>query len=160
MLFPMNRSELIDHIKERFPGGVELLDTGKAEPFFLLKTDFLFDFCGAIRADEKLQIDYLCNIGGVDTGERLEVIYSVASVKNRIRFDFKMVLPYEKAEIESVQSIWPAANWYEREVWELYGINVRNHNNLTRFLLPDDWNQGHPMRKNWDAPDFIRMPEF
>ncbi|MDH4156843.1 MAG: NADH-quinone oxidoreductase subunit C, partial [candidate division Zixibacteria bacterium] len=64
------------------------------------------------------------------------------------------------AEVASVQQIWPAANWHEREMWELYGINVKNHDNLTRFLLPDDWDQGHPLRKDWNAPDFIRMPEL
>ena len=45
-------------------------------------------------------------------------------------------------------------------MWELFGLDVRNHGNLTRFLLPDDWDQGHPMRKDWDAPDFVRLPEF
>jgi NADH:ubiquinone oxidoreductase subunit C len=44
-------------------------------------------------------------------------------------------------------------------MWELYGINIRNHGNLKRFLLPDEWDQGYPMRKDWDAPDFKRMPE-
>jgi len=69
-------------------------------------------------------------------------------------------MPYENAEIDSIQEFWAGANWHEREVWELFGINIRNHGNLTRFLLPDDWNQGFPMRKNWDAPDFVRMPEL
>jgi len=76
-----------------------------------------------------------------------------------LRLDFKVILPYDKAEVDTLQSVWPAIGWYEREMWELYGINVKNHGNLTRFLLPDDWDQGFPMRKNWDAPDFVRLPE-
>jgi len=156
----MDKAALTKYILDKFAGKIELLDTGKAEPIFKIANEFLLEFCKAIHADETLHIDFLCNIAAVDTGEMFEVVYSVASVKNRIRFDFKLVMPYEGAEIESIQSIWPGANWHEREVWELFGINVRNHGNLTRFMLPDDWNQGHPMRKNWDAPDFVRMPEI
>lgn len=155
----MDKAALTKYILDKFAGKVELLDTGKVEPVFKIENDFLLQFCRAINSDEKLHIDFLCNITGVDTGERFEVVYSVASVKNRIRFDFKVVMAYENAEVESVQSVWPGANWHEREVWELYGINIRNHGNLTRFLLPDNWDQGYPMRKNWDAPDFVRMPE-
>jgi NADH-quinone oxidoreductase subunit C len=155
----MDRDALTKYILDKFAGKIELLDTGKVEPIFKIANDFLLEFCKAIHTDETLHIDFLCNIAAVDTGERFEVVYSVASVRNGIRFDFKLVMPYEGAEIESIQSIWPGANWHEREVWELFGINVRNHGNLTRFMLPDNWDQGHPMRKNWDAPDFVRMPE-
>ncbi|PKK82554.1 MAG: hypothetical protein CVT49_13130 [candidate division Zixibacteria bacterium HGW-Zixibacteria-1] len=156
----MNRDELAKYLLEKFQDKIEPLQTGKAEPFFLLKKpEDLVDFCRAVRDDTTLRMDYLCMMCGVDTGEHFEVVYSLASIKNRLRFDFKFPLPFENAEIDSVQEVWAGANWFEREVWELYGINVRNHGNLTRFLLPDDWNQGHPMRKNWDAPDFKRMPE-
>lgn len=155
----MNRDELISYLQDKFKDKIELLETGKVEPFFLIKAEDLVSFCAEIKRDNTLSVDYLCNIGGVDTGERFEVVYNVASVRRRIRFDFKCTLEYENAEINSIQEIWPAANWYEREIWELFGINVRNHGNLKRFLLPDDWDQGHPMRKNWDAPDFKRLPE-
>jgi len=156
----MNRDELIKYLQDKFQDKIELLDTGRVEPFFRIKPEDLVGFCRAIKDDDRLCMDYLCNIGAVDTGERFEVVYNVSSIKNRTRFDFKIVMEYENAAIDSVQRIWPAANWYEREMWELYGINIRDHGNLKRFLLPDDWNQGNPMRKNWDAPDFKRMPEF
>ena len=156
----MTLDQLTQYLQEKFEGQIELLETGRVEPFFLLKNkDELVSFCRAIKDDVKLEIDYLCNLGAVDTGERFEVVYNVASVARRIRFDFKIIFEYEGAEIDSIQEVWPAANWYEREVWELYGINIKNHGHLKRFLLPDDWAQGHPMRKNWDAPDFKRMPE-
>ncbi len=156
----MNRDELTKYILEKYAGKIELLETGKYEPVFLIKREDLLEFCKSINSDETLQIDFLNNIAAVDTGEKFEVVYSVSSVKKRISFDFKAVMPYEGAEVDSIQEIWAGANWHEREVWELYGINIRNHGNLTRFLLPDDWNQGFPMRKNWDAPDFKRMPEL
>lgn len=156
----MNREELAKYLLDKFSDKIETLETGKAEPFFLLKKpEDLVEFCRAVRDDAVLQMDFLCMMCGVDTGENFEVVYSLASIKNRLRFDFKFPLPYDKAEIDSVQEVWAGANWFERETWELYGINVRNHGNLTRFLLPDNWDQGFPMRKDWDAPDFKRMPE-
>jgi len=127
---------------------------------FLIKAGDLLTVGRALRDDPELRFDYLCNLGGVDTREKLEVVYNLASTGFNLRLDFKFQLGYDKPEIDSVIEIWPGANWYEREVWELYGINVRNHNDLRPLLLPEDWNQGHPMRKDWDAPDFIRMPEL
>jgi len=156
----VTRDELKSHIAGRFEGRMTLLDTGRYDPMYEVKRSDLLEVAKALRDDERVKFDFLCNLGGVDTGERFEIVYSVASTINNLRLDFKVILPYEAAEIESVQEVWPAANWHEREMWELYGINVLNHENLTRFLLPDDWDQGYPLRKDWDAPDFVRMPEL
>lgn len=156
----MTKDELKDYIGSHFQGKLTLLDTGRYDLMYEVKRDDLLEIAGALRDDEKLRFDFLCNMGGTDTTEHFEVVYSIASVAERHRLDFKLNLPYDSAEVDTVQNIWPAANWYEREMWELYGINVRHHGNLKRFLLPEDWNQGHPMRKDWDAPDFIRMPEL
>lgn len=155
----MDREQLVKYILDKFPGKVVLLDCGRVEPFFKVELDFLKEFCRVIRDDATLGMDFLCNIGAVDTGEHFEVVYSVASVKNKIRFDFKIFPERENPVIDSIIDVWPGANWYEREVWELFGINVNGHPNLKRFLLPDDWNQGHPMRKDWTAPDFLKLPE-
>ncbi|MDH4033911.1 MAG: NADH-quinone oxidoreductase subunit C, partial [candidate division Zixibacteria bacterium] len=113
-----------------------------------------------LRDHENLKFDFLNNISGVDTGERFEVVYSLSSITFSLRLDFKVALPYDQAVIESTKEVWPAAEWHEREIWELFGIDIANHGDLNRFLLPDDWDQGYPMRKDWDAPDFIRMPQL
>lgn len=162
----MNREQLTDYIKVNLssgqagsPIGLEIIDNNQAEPYFLIKTDDLLRFSRFVHDDPQLQMTFLMNVAAVDTGERFEVVYNVCSYALKHRLFFKIVLDREKPEIESVISVWPAANWYEREMWELYGINVRNHPNLTRFLLPDDWNEGFPMRKGWTGTDFIPLPE-
>lgn len=155
----MTREELQAYVTETYGDRLSPADTGRYDPLFLVQPEHLVEVCRALRDDSRLRFDYLCNIAGVDTGERFEVVYSLASIINHLRLDLKVVLPYDRAEIDSVIEVWPGANWFEREVWELFGINIRNHPNLTRFLLPDDWDQGHPLRKDWDAPDFIRLPE-
>ncbi|MEW6051351.1 MAG: NADH-quinone oxidoreductase subunit C [Candidatus Zixiibacteriota bacterium] len=156
----MTREELKAYVTGHFDGMLKPLETGRYDPMFEVKPADLLAVARALRDDEHVRFDFLCNLGAVDTRERFEIVYSLASVSKNLRLDFKLIMPYEQAAVDSVQEIWPAANWYEREMWELYGIDIRNHENLKRFLLPDDWNQGHPMLKNWDAPDFVRLPEF
>ncbi|MEE8577823.1 MAG: NADH-quinone oxidoreductase subunit C [candidate division Zixibacteria bacterium] len=156
----MTRDELKEHIASSYSEKLTLLDTGRCEPIYQVQATDLLSIAKSLKEDETLKFDYLCNLNGTDTGERLEVSYQLASISNSLRLDLKVILEGEKPAVDSVQEIWPAANWYEREMWELYGINVNNHGSLERFLLPDDWDQGFPMRKDWDAPDFIRMPEF
>ena len=156
----MTHDELKEKVSALLGSKVTPLDIGRAEPVFEVKPSEIVEVCRMLRDDPTLGFDYLCNMGGNDTGERLEIHYNLASTRNRLRVDLKVILPKDGEEIDSIQEVWPAANWYEREMWELYGIQINNHDNLTRFLLPDDWDQGHPMRKDWDAPDFVRLPEF
>ncbi len=162
----MTREELAAYATEKFAGRLTPLATGKYDPLFLVNdAGDLLAVARALKEDPKLQLEYLCNAGAIDTGKidppdkRFEIHYSVASLQLSLRLDLKVVLPAGKPEVESLQPVWPAADWFEREFWELFGIHVRNHNHLGQFLLPDDWNQGFPMRKDWDAPDFVRMPE-
>lgn len=156
----MTHDELTSYIEANFSGRLTLLDTGRCEPMFEIKPEQLLEVSEKLRDDDKLKFDFLCNMCGVDTGERLEVVYNIASTSLKHRIDFKLILGYEKPAVESVRPIWPGANWYEREMFELYGIDVKNHDDLRTLLLPDDWDEGHPMLKNWEAPDFIRMPEL
>jgi NADH-quinone oxidoreductase subunit C len=155
----MTRDELKQAISEKFADRLVLLETGKVEPFYELKVSDLLDVARTLRDDLDLSFDYLCNLGGNDTGEQFDVHYNLTSITRNHRIDLKVVLDRENPAVPSVQSIWPAANWFEREMWELYGFTVENHDNLTRFLLPESWDQGHPMRKDWDAPDFVRLPD-
>ena len=156
----MTQQELTSYIQANFDGKLTLLDTGRAEPMFEVKAVDLLEVARQLRDDLHLKFDFLCNLGGVDTGQRLEVVYSIASTTKHLRMDFKVVLDNEHPSIDTITPIWPGASWYERELNELYGFEVKNHPDMRPLLLPEDWNQGHPMRKNWDAPDFIRMPEL
>ncbi len=156
----MTRDELKEHILKKYDGLLTPLETGVFDLMFEVKPANLTKVAGMLRDDEQLKFDFLNNIAGVDTGEQFEVVYSLSSITNNLRLDFKLVLSYDQAVVDSVKDIWTAADWHEREIWELYGIDINNHDNLKRFLLPDDWDQGFPMRKDWDAPDFVRMPEL
>jgi NADH-quinone oxidoreductase subunit C len=155
----MTTEELRQLIASKFEGKLTPVETGRFDPWFEVKAENLVEVCRQLKEDEQLKFNFLCNISGVDTKENFEATYSLASISLNLRVDIKVILPYDKAEVDSVQELWAGANWHEREMWELYGINIKNHGNLTRFLLPDEWDQGYPMRKDWDAPDFERIPE-
>lgn len=156
----MTKDELKEYILKTYDGQLAPLETGVFDPMFEVKADDLTEVALKLRDDDTVRFDFLNNIAGVDTTERFEIVYSLSSVTKTLRLDFRVVLPYDQAVVDSVRTIWPAADWHEREIWELFGIDFNNHDNLKRFLLPDDWDQGYPMRKDWDAPDFVRMPEL
>jgi len=154
----MTKEELTAYLKENF-GELELIENNQPEPYFIVKAEKVVDFARFIHDDPKLQMTFMMNLAAVDTGERYEIIYNVCSYRLKHRLFFKTILDHEKPEIDSVMKVWRAADWYEREAWELFGINIRNHPNLTRFLLPEDWDQGFPMRKGWIGRDVEPLPE-
>ncbi len=79
---------------------------------------------------------------------RFEIVYHLHSVTRNLRVRLKCRLGGEAPEIDSVTGIWRSANWYEREVYDLFGIVFRGHPNLRRILMPDNW-VGHPLRKDY-----------
>jgi NADH-quinone oxidoreductase subunit C len=78
---------------------------------------------------------------------RFEVVYHLHSIRNNRRLRLKLRVE-EGEEADSVTHIWTTANWYEREVFDLFGISFRNHPNLERIMMPADW-EGHPLRKDY-----------
>jgi len=98
----------------------------------------------------------LCAVTALDwhpMEPRFEVVYLLHSINRNQRLRLKCPLPGDKPELDSVVEIWPGANWYEREVFDLFGISFRNHPDLTRIMMPDSW-EGHPLRKDFPVSGF------
>lgn len=79
---------------------------------------------------------------------RFEVVYLLHSISNNERIKLKVSLAGENPAVESVCSVYPGANWYEREAYDLFGVVFRNHPDLRRIMMPDNW-EGHPLRKDF-----------
>jgi NADH-quinone oxidoreductase subunit C len=79
---------------------------------------------------------------------RFEVVYLLHSLEGNTRLRLKCRLPGDEPAIDSITAVWPGANWYEREVFDLFGVVFRDHPDLRRIMLPEDW-EGHPLRKDY-----------
>lgn len=102
------------------------------------------------RVKDDLKFERLSTVTGVDRypeEPRFEVVYHLQSIAGKQRLRLKARLSGQNPEIESACGVYRSANWYERETFDLYGVRFLNHPNLTRIMLPDDW-EGHPLRKD------------
>ena len=152
-------SDLVQSLIAAFPGKVTNLDLTPEQDAVLIEPTVVRDFFKHLKNDEDLKFNYLSSLSGVDAVEHLEVVYHISSMFTKCKLTVKVKLPTEDPEIDTICDIFRAADWYEREVWELYGINIKGHPDLRLLLLPEDWDQGHPMRKGWTGRDFVVKPE-
>jgi NADH-quinone oxidoreductase subunit C len=105
--------------------------------------------CGFLKYDQ--QFERASAITAVDwypKEPRFEVVYHLHSVARNERVRLKCRLSGDSPEIDSMTGVWRGAGWYEREVFDLFGIRFRNHPDLRRIMMPDDW-EGHPLRKDY-----------
>ena len=104
-----------------------------------------------LREDEAQSYDLLTDLTAVDYGggRPLEVVYQLWSIAAKRQLRIKATLPLNALEIESVVDIWHTADWLEREVWDLFGIHFRGHPDLRRIMMPDNYAEGHPLRKDF-----------
>ena len=112
--------------------------------------------CDFLRSDPALQFSFLSDVTGVDrfpVEPRFELNYHLLSIPHRMRVRVKARVSGQDPVVESVTSIWPTANWHEREIFDLFGVRFEGHPDLTRILLPEDW-EGHPLRKDYPAEGY------
>lgn len=132
--------------------GEDLESTPKA---LLIDASKIKDVCTFIHAHEQTYFDSLSCLTGLDNGEEqgtIEVIYSLYSIPHDLHLTLKVVLDRKDPQIDSVTDIWKAADWHEREAYDLLGIQFNNHPDLRRILLPNDW-VGHPLRKDYQEQE-------
>jgi NADH-quinone oxidoreductase subunit C len=103
---------------------------------------YLKDQQGFVRLSAITAVDWLPAV------PRFEVVYLLHSLERNQRLRLKCWLSESECEIDSVTGVWRTADWYEREVFDLFGVRFRNHPDLTRILMPSDW-EGHPLRKDY-----------
>src|SRR5690349_18297364 len=109
----------------------------------------IVEVCDFLRTDEKTPFDYLSDLTCVHYPDRgdtpFEVVYNLFSISTNERVRLKVKT---SEDVDSVTGVWPAANWLEREVYDLFGVRFANHPDLRRLLLPPDW-EGYPLRKDF-----------
>ena len=107
------------------------------------------DLCRYLKDTEKyIRLSSVTAVDWHPAEPRFEVVYHLHSIETHTRLRVKCRLSGANPEIDSATGVWRSANWYEREVFDMFGIRFRNHPNLERILMPTDW-EGHPLRKDY-----------
>ena len=115
-------------------------------------------FAEKIKTDEVLYCDYLFCLTCIDWKTHLTMVYHLSSTRFRHTFVVKVKLDRANPEIESVAPIWRTAEFHEREVYEMFGVNFLNHPDLRLLILPDGWEGKNPLRKDFEDPvNMIRL---
>ena len=154
----MNSQEIAAVLTEQFGDGILETELEGVNPYSVVAAPSILDICRFIRSDERLEMDHLELLGGVDYPDFIEVVYVLYSMKHHHRYTLKCRLPREESHLHSVESIWNVANWHERETFDMFGVFFDGHSDMRRILCPDDW-EGYPLRKDYKAPESYRdMP--
>ncbi|HJT01805.1 MAG TPA: NADH-quinone oxidoreductase subunit C [Terriglobales bacterium] len=112
--------------------------------------------CAILRDSPQAQINFLSDLTCVDlypSEPRFEVVYHLLSMKRKERVRLKVQLPGADPSLESITGVWPAANFFEREIFDLFGVRFQGHPYLRRLLMPEDW-EGHPLRKDYPVEGY------
>ncbi|TDS12149.1 NADH-quinone oxidoreductase subunit C [Sphingobacterium paludis] len=132
------------------------LDEQALQPTLVVNADYIEQIGFFLRDTEGCYFDFLSNISAVDyfPDNRFDVVYHLASIPYQTQVTLKIELENnrdvnELPEVDSVSAVWRTADWHEREAFDLMGIFFRNHPDLRRILLPDDW-VGYPLRKDYE----------
>jgi NADH-quinone oxidoreductase subunit C len=138
-------------------GSYEVIASTDDIPTLIVPADRIETVCRTLRDHPATRFTVCLDITATDhfpRAPRFDVVYHLVSVELTLTLRLKVRATVD-TDVPTVSTVWPSANWQEREVWDLFGIEFAGHPNLERLLTPDDW-EGHPLRK--DYPVQIKLP--
>jgi len=141
-------AKLLSHFGPEVILGLTAAEEGIRDPFITVAGARVDKVCLFCRNESDLRFDFCQSITGMDSGASFTCVYHLFSYKTLATLVIKAETAREIATLPTCTRVWAAADWYEREIYDLYGVRFDGHPDLRRLLLPDDW-QGHPMRKDW-----------
>ena len=142
--------EVVETLKRTFPEYVvEAKVQREKRVTVVVKRERLVEVARFLR--DNLQFDHIASVSGVDYPEKNElmVVYHIWSIRKKVLIALKTSVPRDNPHLSSLISVWEGVNYFERETWEMFGIVFDGHPNLSRFLLPEDWDRGFPFRKDF-----------
>ena len=135
---------------DRFGDAVGALSEPKIDPFCVVKRERIVEVCRFLETEPGLELDFLEDLTAIDWPKRnvIEVVYHLLSYTHRHSIVLKVEADRANPVVPTVEGVWKTANWFEREVYDLFGVTFEGHPDLRRIMLPDDW-IGHPLRKDY-----------
>lgn len=143
---------LAQRIQREFPEGFVKAVEWRGDLAVIVRRESLHDVAAFLHDDPGMDFDYIVHVSSVDwpdDEERFEVVYEFYSIRKRDRIRLKTRVPETDCEVTSLTDIWKGADFMEREVYDMMGIRFRNHSDLRRILMPDDYDEGYPLRKDF-----------
>jgi len=140
---------LVQRLGDRFKTAVQESSDFRGDLSVVLEPTALIEVARYLKAEEGF--DYLLYATAVDwpaRDPRFTVVWEVRSLADKIRIRIKTTAAMPDPHVPSLTSVWPAANWHERETWDLFGIRFDGHPDLRRILMPETW-EGFPLRKDY-----------
>jgi NADH-quinone oxidoreductase subunit C len=146
----MKTNEIHELLRARFGDDVGPLSEAKVDPFCTVKRERIVEVCRFLKTEAGLEFDFLEDLTAIDWPKRnlIEVVYHLLSYVHRHTFKLKVEADRAAPSVPTVECVWKTANWFEREVYDLFGVDFPGHPDLRRIMLPDDW-VGHPLRKDY-----------
>ncbi|MFO7845393.1 MAG: NADH-quinone oxidoreductase subunit C [Balneolaceae bacterium] len=141
--------ESVDALTENFSDKLIEVYQSSGDTFVRIEAEALVEICTFLK--QKHNFVYLTDIAGTDrytSDERFEVIYNIISLKDQVRIFIKVRCDEESPELDSVTTVWKGANWMEREVYDMFGVQFNNHPDMRRIFLPEDFDY-FPLRKEF-----------
>lgn len=151
----------VDSLSKNFSESLIEVYQSSGDTFIRIEADSLLKITKYLK--EELHYVYLSDIFGIDrytSEERFEVVYNLLSLKSQTRVFIKVRCEEENPELDSVVPVWKSAGWNEREVFDMFGVHFRNHPDLRRIFLPEDF-EYYPLRKEFPLlgiPGSIELP--
>jgi len=136
--------------------GVEGAKFDREEVSIYVDRSSIREACALLRDDPSTALNFLCDVTCVDwypQEPRFEVIYHLLSISKKERVRLKVRLPGSGPGLSSVTSVWPSENYFEREVYDLFGVRFDGHPYLRRIMMPENWD-GNPLRKDYPVEGY------
>ncbi len=150
----MEAAEIHAALRDKFSDKISATDEAAKDPSAVVDGAAIREICAFLRDDERLRFDVLNNQTGVDYKAEgyIEVVYHLYSYEYRHGVVLKARANRDEPVLPSVEEVWKAANWLEREIYDLLGVKFLDHTDLRRLLMPEDW-VGYPLRKDFVEPE-------
>jgi NADH-quinone oxidoreductase subunit C len=159
----MTNDDVLARLKALHPDSILDHSEFRGDLAVTIRTPDIVRVARSVRDDEALAYDLVVDILGVDGSRpvnRFEVVYILYSIRHRRYLRLKVLADGETPVVPSVTSIWPGANWHERETYDMFGIRFDGHPDLRRFYMPEEF-EYYPLRKDFPLlgiPDSIPLP--
>ena len=138
------------------PEAIQAVKYDRDEMTIVVDRSALREACALLKEDAACPFNFLSDVTCVDwypAEPRFEVVYHLLSIPKKERVRLKVRLNSSSPNVDSLTSIWPGANYFEREVFDLFGVRFAGHPYLRRIMMPEDW-EGHPLRKDYPVEGY------